>query len=71
MYGYLSHVVSWIPEISQNGVNVKENLLIVYAGVYWTCDVEECDDIIVCPLNCLHECIVVLSVDLCGMSGDV
>ena len=34
MHGYLSHVVQRIPEISQNGANVRENLVIVYAYIY-------------------------------------
>ena len=46
-------------------------MLIVYVGIYWAGDVEECGDIIVCPLDCFHECIDVLSVDLCHISSDV
>ena len=71
MHGYVSHVVQRIPDICQNGKNVKENLLLVYVGVYWTCDVEEGGDIIVCPLNHFHDCINVLSLDLHGISGDI
>ena len=60
-----------IHEICQNGVDVKEYLLIVYVGIYQTGDIEKCGDVIVCPLNCFHDCIDVLSVDLHGVSGDV
>ena len=34
MHGYLSHVVQRIPEIIQNGMNVKEYLLIVNMHIY-------------------------------------
>ena len=34
---------------------MKEYLLIVYASIYQAGDVEECSDIIVCPLNSLHD----------------
>ena len=50
---------------------MKEYLLIAYVGVYGACYIEECGDVIVCPLNCLHDCIDVLSVDLYGISGHV
>ena len=33
-----------IPEICKNGTNVKEYLLIVYVGIYWAGDVEECSE---------------------------
>ena len=71
MHSYLSHGVQRIPEISQNGMNMKENLLIAYAGIYLTCDVEECGNIVMCPLSCFHDCVDVLSVDLCGIAGDI
>ena len=50
---------------------MKEYLLIVYVGIYQAGDVEEYGEIIMCPLNCFHDHIDVLSVDLCGISGDV
>ena len=50
---------------------MKEYLLIVYVGIYLTVDVEKCGDMVVCPLNCLHDCIVVLSVDLHGIFHDI
>ena len=71
MHGYLSYVVQTIPEICLNGANVKEYLLIVYAGIYQVDDVEKCGDIIVCPLHCFHDCVDVLSVYLHGITGDV
>ena len=49
---------------------MKEYLPVVYVGIYWAGDVEKCSDIIVCPLKCLHHYVDVLSVDLCGISGD-
>ena len=48
---------------------MKEYLLIVYVGIYG--DVEQCGDVIVCPLNCFHDCVDVLSVDVHGIPGDV
>ena len=33
--------------------------------------VEECGDVIVCPFNHFYDCINVLSVDLCGIPGDI
>ena len=71
MHGFLPYIVQGKSEISQNGANVKENLLIVYAAIYRAFDVEECGDIIVCPFNCFHDCIDVLSVDLCDIPGDI
>ena len=71
MHGYLPHVVQGILEVSQNGANVPEYLLIVDAGVYRTHDIEECGDIIVCPLNCFHDHINLLSVDLHGIMSDI
>ena len=50
---------------------MKEYLLIVYVGIYQAGDVEKCGDVIVCPLNCFHDHIDVLSVDMGGISGDV
>ena len=34
-------------------------------------DVEECSDVIVCPLNHFHDYIDVLSVDLYSISSDI
>ena len=43
----------------------------VYAGIYQAGGVEKCGDIVVCPLDCFHDCIDVLPVDLHGISGNV
>ena len=49
-------------------VNMKDNLLDSLFRIYWTHYVEECGNIIVCPLNCFHYCIDVLFVDMYGIS---
>ena len=71
MNGYLPHVVKGLPEISQNGANMKEYLLVVSMGVYWVHDVEKHGDIVVSPLNFLYNCTDVLPVDLYGISDDI
>ena len=50
---------------------MKEYLPIVYAGIYRAGVVEKCGYVIVCPLNCFHDHVDVLPVDLHGISGDV
>ena len=50
---------------------MKEYQLVVYVGIHGADDVEKHGDIIVCPLNCLHDCVDVLSVDLHGILSDV
>ena len=50
---------------------MKEYLLIVYVAIYGAGDVVECSDVIVCPLNCFYDCVDMLLVDVCVISGDV
>ena len=71
MHGYLLHVVQGVSEVSQNGANVSDNLLVIDMGIYQTSDVEECGNIILCPLNCFYDDVNVLPVDLHGISGNI
>ena len=60
-----------MPEICQNGVDVKYNVLVVQADVEWTADAVEHGVILMCPFYCFHYQVDMLSVHLSGISGDI